>query len=80
LEWNAISAGGKRHCTERALVNQSKTVRLPVHVVDRLTQMRRADAEMLTRISRIDANDPSSSRLCLTANPRGSALMREDGS
>ena len=31
---------------KRALANQSKTIRLPVHMVDRVTQMRRTSAEL----------------------------------
>ena len=31
---------------KRALANQSKTIRLPVHMVDRVTQMRRISSEL----------------------------------
>ena len=35
---------------KRALANQSKTIRLPVHMVDRVMQMRRTSAELEERL------------------------------
>ena len=37
---------------KRALANQSKTIRLPVHMVDRVMQMRRTSAELEERLGR----------------------------
>ena len=37
---------------KRALANQSKTIRLPVHVVDKLSRMRRAAATLADRLGR----------------------------
>ena len=36
---------------KRALANQSKTIRLPVHMVDRVTQMRRISSELEDRLA-----------------------------
>ena len=41
---------------KRALANQSKTIRLPVHMVDRVTQMRRISSELAEKLGR-DATD-----------------------
>ena len=38
---------------KRALANQSKTIRLPIHMVDRVTQIRRTTAILAERIGRI---------------------------
>jgi len=41
---------------KRALANQSKTIRLPVHMVDRVTQMRRTSSQLAEKLGR-DATD-----------------------
>lgn len=41
---------------KRALANQSKTIRLPVHMVDRVTQMRRTSSVLAEKLGR-DATD-----------------------
>ena len=49
---------------KRALANQSKTIRLPVHMVDRVTQMRRTSAELGERLGR----DPTDEELASEMN------------
>ena len=49
---------------KRALANQSKTVRLPVHMVDRVMQMRRTSAELSERLGR----DPTDEELASEMN------------
>jgi len=41
-----------KQAIKRALANQSKTIRLPVHMVDRVTQIRRAAAELSEKLGR----------------------------
>ncbi len=50
---------------KRALANQSKTIRLPVHMVDRVTQMRRTSAELAERIGRDPTDDELASEMNL---------------
>jgi len=42
---------------KRALANQSKTIRLPVHMVDRVTQIRRTSSELAERLGREPSDD-----------------------
>ena len=49
---------------KRALANQSKTIRLPVHMVDRVTQMRRISAELSEKFGR----DPTEEELATEMN------------
>ncbi len=42
---------------KRALANQSKTIRLPVHMVDRVSQIRRKSAELTEQLGREPTND-----------------------
>ena len=42
---------------KRALANQSKTIRLPVHMVDRVTQIRRTTAELTEKLGREPTNE-----------------------
>jgi RNA polymerase primary sigma factor len=49
---------------KRALANQSKTIRLPVHMVDRVMQMRRTSAELAERLDR----DPTDDELAAEMN------------
>ena len=42
---------------KRALANQSKTIRLPVHMVDRVTQIRKTSAELAERLGRDPTDD-----------------------
>jgi RNA polymerase primary sigma factor len=41
-----------KHAIKRALANQSKTIRLPVHVVEKIFRMRRATAELQNILGR----------------------------
>jgi RNA polymerase primary sigma factor len=50
---------------KRALANQSKTIRLPVHMVDRVTQMRRTSSELAERIGRDPTDDELASEMNL---------------
>ena len=49
---------------KRALANQSKTIRLPVHMVDRVTQIRKTSAELAERFGR----DPTDDELAAEMN------------
>ena len=49
---------------KRALANQSKTIRLPVHMVDRVTQMRRISSELGEKLGR----DPTDEELAAEMN------------
>jgi len=49
---------------KRALANQSKTIRLPVHMVDRVTQMRRTAAGLSEKLGR----EPSDEELAAEMN------------
>lgn len=48
-----------KQAIKRALANQSKTIRLPVHMVDRVTQIRRTTAELSEKLGR----DPTDEEL-----------------
>ena len=49
---------------KRALANQSKTIRLPVHMVDRVTQIRKTSTELAERLGR----DPTDDELAAEMN------------
>ena len=49
---------------KRALANQSKTIRLPVHMVDRVTQIRRTSAQLAEKLGR----DPTDEELASEMN------------
>jgi RNA polymerase primary sigma factor len=50
---------------KRALANQSKTIRLPVHMVDRVMQMRRTSAELEERLGREPTDEELASEMNL---------------
>lgn len=50
---------------KRALANQSKTIRLPVHIVDRLLQIRRADARLHEALGREPTDEEIAAELDL---------------
>ena len=50
---------------KRALANQSKTIRLPVHMVDRVMQMRRTASELGERLGRDPTDDELASEMNL---------------
>ena len=60
---------------KRALANQSKTIRLPVHVVDKVAQLRRAEARLRETLDR----DPTDEELAeeTRLNPRRVGQYRE---
>ena len=59
---------------KRALANQSKTIRLPVHMVDRVTQMRRTAAELGERLGRYPTDEELASERLVAL---GTKLCRE---
>ena len=50
---------------KRALANQSKTIRLPVHMVDRVTQMRRTSVELEDRLGHPPSDEELASEMNL---------------
>ncbi len=52
---------------KRALANQSKTIRLPVHMVDRVTQMRRTSSVLAEKLGR-DASGGGARSACYRRN------------
>jgi RNA polymerase primary sigma factor len=60
---------------KRALANQSKTIRLPVHVVDKVAHLRRAELKLRESLDR----DPTDEELAdeLGLNPRRVRLYRQ---
>jgi RNA polymerase primary sigma factor len=65
---SSYSAWWIKQSIKRALANQSKTIRLPVHVVDKLAQLRRAESKLRKVLDR----DPTDEELAveLQLNPR----------
>src|SRR4030088_241054 len=53
---------------KRALANQSKTIRLPVHLVDKISKMRRVSLQMSEELGREPTDDELSEELGITAN------------
>ncbi len=53
---------------KRALANQSKTIRLPIHMVDRVTQIRRTTAILAERIGRDPTDEELASEMNLPVN------------
>ncbi len=53
---------------KRALANQSKTIRLPIHMVDRVTQIRRATAMLAEQLGRDPTDDELASEMNLPVN------------
>ncbi len=53
---------------KRALANQSKTIRLPIHMVDRVTQIRRTTAILSERLGREPTDDELASEMNLPVN------------
>ena len=46
-----------KQAIKRALANQSKTIRLPVHMVDRVTQIRRTSVQLAEKLGREPTDD-----------------------
>jgi len=53
---------------KRALANQSKTIRLPIHMVDRVTQIRRTTASLAEQLGRDPTDDELASEMNLPVN------------
>jgi len=51
---------------KRALANQSKTIRLPVHMVDKIARMRRTSMELTERLGREPSNEELGRELGMT--------------
>jgi RNA polymerase primary sigma factor len=64
-----------RQSIKRALANQSKTIRLPVHVVDKMAHMRRAEAKLRDALDREPTDEELADELDMT--PRRVAQYRE---
>lgn len=62
---STYSAWWIKQAIRRALSNQSKTIRLPVHVVDKLTQMRRAEATFFDEFGREPSDEELAEELGL---------------
>jgi RNA polymerase primary sigma factor len=62
---STYSAWWIKQAIRRALSNQSKTIRLPVHVVDKLTHMRRAEASFFDEFGREPTDDELSAEIGL---------------
>jgi RNA polymerase primary sigma factor len=60
---------------KRALANQSKTIRLPVHVVDKVAHIRRAEMKLREILEREPTDEEVAEHLGL--NPRSVRLYRE---
>lgn len=52
---------------KRALANQSKTIRLPVHVVDKIAQIRRCEAQLHDALGRVPTNEEVSDEIGVPA-------------
>src|SRR5258705_2034852 len=57
-----------KQAIKRALANQSKTIRLPVHVVDKLAHIRRAEARLHETLDREPTDEEVAENLRL--NPQ----------
>src|SRR6201999_4164731 len=55
---------------KHALANQSKTIRLPAHVVDKLFRMRRASAELQSLLGREPSDEELSEEVGFRAKKR----------
>jgi len=53
---------------KRALANQSKTIRLPIHMVDRVTQIRRTTTALTERLGRDPTDDELAAEMNLPVN------------
>ena len=56
-----------KQAIKRALANQTKTIRLPVHVVDKLFHLRRAEMKLREVLGRDPSNEELSGELGITA-------------
>lgn len=56
-----------KQAIKRALANQSKTIRLPVHLVDKISRMRRTSARLLEELGREPTDEELAEELGLSA-------------
>ena len=59
-----------KQAIKRALANQSKTIRLPVHVVDKLLHIRRAEAKLQDVLGREPSDEEVGAEVGLAREPR----------
>ena len=57
-----------KQAVKRALANQSKTIRLPVHLVDKIAKIRRVSSQMTEELGREPTDDELAEELGLTAS------------
>lgn len=57
-----------KQCMKRALANHSKTIRLPVHLVDKIARLRRAVAKLTDELGREPSNEEISEVLRIPVN------------
>lgn len=63
---STYSAWWIKQSIKRALANQGKTIRLPVHMVDKISRMRRANAELREELGRDATSEELANRLEIT--------------
>ena len=56
-----------KQAIKRALANQSKTIRLPAHMVDKIARLRRAEHELTEHLNRAPTNEELAARLDVSA-------------
>ncbi len=57
-----------KQCMKRALANQSKTIRLPVHLIDKISKMRRAAMKLTEEFGREPTDEEVANELNISAN------------
>ena len=57
-----------KQCIKRALANQSKTIRLPVHLVDKIGKMRRVAMQMTEELGREPTDDELAEEIGLSSS------------
>jgi RNA polymerase primary sigma factor len=57
-----------KQAIKRALANQSKTIRLPAHLVDKISKMRRTEHKLAEKLGRDPTNDELGKALGVTAS------------
>jgi RNA polymerase primary sigma factor len=66
-KFSSYSSWWIRQALRRALANQSKTIRLPAHVVDKLCRLRRASMKLLEELGREPTDEELAAELGSTA-------------
>jgi len=64
-----------KQCIKRALANQSKTIRVPVHMVDKISKMRRAANRLLEEFGREPTDEELGEDLGISATRVGQMRM-----